>query len=219
MRHRLVGTGGLVILTALLFAPSASAVHLFPATPGFDPLGHDCAQNLLDAPDTSNAEVDVVGFNFVDGSSRTSTSTIEAGQTVTWTWLADHCHSVTFADDRGTQGDEGFMPEQPQLVRVGDGGDSFTLTFDAPGTYEYQCVHHAAVGMTGVVEVAAAGQDNGAEDGSPDGPDEPPGEPSEPAPPPSGELPATGSLPALAYAPGLVPLVAGLLLARRLVSG
>jgi plastocyanin len=195
----------------LVLAAPAAAVHLFPATPAFDPLGHDCAQSLVDAPEESGAQVDVVGFSFVDGGSRTSTSTIDAGQTVSWTWLADHCHSVTFADGRGTQGTDGFMPEQPELVRVGDGGDSFVLTFDMPGTYTYQCVHHATVGMTGVVEVAAASQEGGGEP--------PPAEPGDEAAaseqPASSELPATGGARRLAYVVGAASVALGLLLLLR----
>lgn len=221
MRGRLLGTAGLVA-AAFLLTPPASAVHLFPVTPGFDPLGHDCAANLTDAPSDPEATVDVAGFNFVDGASRSSTTEIEAGQAVTWTWQADHCHSVTLADGRGTQGADGFMPAQPELVRIGDRGDSFTLTFDTPGTYEYQCVHHASVGMTGVVEVAAAGQDDGDDgDGGGEGSgDEGDGGSGNDPQPAAATLPATGPPPILGYAPvGAAAALALALLLRRARHG
>lgn len=137
----------------LALGQPAHAVHLFPLTPVFDPLGHDCAKGLTPAPAGAAATVDVAGFSFVDRSSNSSATFVVAGESVAWTWLLDHCHSITFADGRGTIGAAGFQPAQPELVRLGS-GDSFTFTFTSPGTYRYLCVHHAAVGMTGVVVVA-----------------------------------------------------------------
>ena len=40
----------------------------------------------------------------------------------------------------------------PDLVFVG--GESFTVTFDEPGDYEFQCEPHAGAGMKGVVHVS-----------------------------------------------------------------
>ena len=47
---------------------------------------------------------------------------------------------------------EGF-PElsHPDLAFVG--GESFTVTFDEPGDYEFQCEPHAGAGMKGVIHV------------------------------------------------------------------
>ncbi len=137
----------------------ALAVHLFPLTPTLDPLGHDCAKKLSPNPGGSAGAVQVVGFNFIDGASRSTTTRVKAGQAVTWTWLADHCHSVTFAagGPPGTAGADGFMPAgQPQLVRLNGAANSFTVTFPEPGTFPYTCVHHATVGMTGSVIVEPA---------------------------------------------------------------
>lgn len=136
----------------LALGQPAYAVHLFPLTPVFDPLGHDCAKGLTPAPAGGAATVDVAGFSFLDQSSNSSATFVDAGESVTWTWLMDHCHSVTFADGSGTSGATGFQPAQPQLVRLG-AGDSFSVTFASPGTYAYACVHHGSVGMTGVVIV------------------------------------------------------------------
>ena len=40
----------------------------------------------------------------------------------------------------------------PDLAFVG--GESFTVTFDDPGDYEFQCEPHAGAGMKGVVHVS-----------------------------------------------------------------
>jgi plastocyanin len=138
----------------LVPAAPASAVHLFPLTPNFDPAGHDCAKNLVAAPPGSAATVSVSGFSFSDSSGDSETSVV-AGESITWRWDLDHCHSVTFdASLGGTKGAGGFQPPQPELVRLnGTGQDSFTLRFDKPGTFDYLCVHHASVGMRGRVVV------------------------------------------------------------------
>lgn len=151
---------GVVAVTALavLTAP-AHAIHLFPLTPVFDPFGHDCAKGLEAAPAEAASEVAVVGFSFVDTGSQSSTSSIQVGESVTWSWLADHCHSVTFTSEGSPDGTLGGpnSVNQPELVRIADdGGASFTATFVEPGTYSYICVHHVGMGMTGTVVVSAA---------------------------------------------------------------
>ena len=40
----------------------------------------------------------------------------------------------------------------PDLAFVG--GESFTVTFDEPGDYEFQCEPHAGAGMKGVIHVS-----------------------------------------------------------------
>ena len=40
----------------------------------------------------------------------------------------------------------------PDLSFVG--GESFTVTFDEPGDYEFQCEPHAGAGMKGVIHVS-----------------------------------------------------------------
>ena len=40
----------------------------------------------------------------------------------------------------------------PDLAFVG--GESFTVTFDKPGDYEFQCEPHAGAGMKGVIHVS-----------------------------------------------------------------
>lgn len=157
MRMRQIVLAGLAAVGVLfLAAPSAEAIHLFPLTPVFDPLGHDCEQNLTAAPSDPDATVFVAGFNFVDADTGTSTTSVSTGETVNWQWLADHCHSVRFVSSNapvpGTEGGTTFNNEN--LVRMnGLGNDSFSVTFNQSGTYSFFCEHHAALGMTGAVVV------------------------------------------------------------------
>lgn len=140
---------------SLSAATPAHAVHLFPLTPIADPLGHDCAKDLTaPAVQSPAATVQVVGFSFLDEASLSSVSAVKKGQTVRFEWTADHCHSVTFVTGgiQGTYGAPGFMPAQPELVRIGS-GNSFSVTFANAGTYSYLCIHHSSVGMTGTVNV------------------------------------------------------------------
>jgi plastocyanin len=66
--------------------------------------------------------------------------TVAAGTKVTWTNRDDEPHTVTSADD-------------PKLFRSAalDTNDSFSFTFDKPGTYRYFCSIHPQ--MTGTVVV------------------------------------------------------------------
>lgn len=154
---------GVVAATiALGFAPTAqaAAIHLFPIVPG-DP-GGDCAAKMRPAPAGSQARVVSEGFFFVDESSNTSTSTIGIGQSVTWEFVR-FCHSVTsvsvpkgaksFSTNGGKGSAKGFAEGQDQLVKPDGDKNSYTVRFRQPGTYRYECVHHASVGMTGTIEV------------------------------------------------------------------
>ena len=68
---------------------------------------------------------------------------ISAGESVTFTNGDLPPHNMVV---------EGF-PElsHPDLAFVG--GESFTVTFDEPGDYEFQCEPHAGAGMKGVIHV------------------------------------------------------------------
>ena len=68
---------------------------------------------------------------------------ISAGESVTFTNGDLPPHNMVV---------EGF-PElsHPDLAFVG--GESFDVTFDEPGDYEFQCEPHAGAGMKGVIHV------------------------------------------------------------------
>ena len=144
----------IAVAVGALIVP-AGAIHLFPLAPG-DP-GGDCGTTLQPDPGTSAGHVGVAHFSFMDHSSGDSTTTVTAGDSVTWVWEVPYCHSVTFSsgDIQGTDGKQpgGFDGEEPQLTRPEGSNNSFTATFKTPGTYDYSCIHHASVGMTGQVVV------------------------------------------------------------------
>ena len=139
-------------------ARPAGAIHLFPLAPG-DP-GGDCAAALEPDPDTAATHVAVAGIRFTDDATGGPVSHIGAGDSVTWRWDFPHCHSVTFSSEavRSTHGGPpgGFSGDEPQLVKPSGSGETFTVTFATPGTYDYFCVHHASVGMTGTVIVSSS---------------------------------------------------------------
>ena len=70
--------------------------------------------------------------------------TIAAGESVTITNGDLPPHNFVVTDH----------PElsHPDLAFVG--GESFTVTFDEPGDYEFQCEPHAGAGMKGVIHVS-----------------------------------------------------------------
>ena len=66
--------------------------------------------------------------------------TVPVGATVTWVHKGNNAHTVSALEgafDSGT------------LAR----GDSFSFTFDAPGTYQYLCRQHLLQGMRGTITV------------------------------------------------------------------
>ena len=89
----------------------------------------------------ASAAVSIVDFAF-----QPDTVTVETGSSVTWT--------VTRAKDPHT-----VTPLDPRSAFVGSGllrqGDTFTVTFRAPGTYRYICSIHPEQ-MRGTVVVTAA---------------------------------------------------------------
>jgi plastocyanin len=100
-----------------------------------------------------DSSISIVDFAFSGGS-----ITVEVGSTVTWTNDGSATHTVS-AD--GAEFDSGDLAP----------GDSYSVTFDTPGTYGYHCNFHSE--MTGTIVVVDSSDDGGT---------------SEPA-----ELPETGS--------------------------
>lgn len=146
----------LVLALLLALAVPAGAVHLFPLVPG-DPTG-DCGATLEPDPGGSATYVSVEEFTFTDGTTGSSTSQVEAGDSVTWRWAVPYCHSVIFesSEVKSTDGKQpgGFDGSEPQLVKPEGNRNTFTAKFDKPGTYDYRCIHHASLGMTGKVVVS-----------------------------------------------------------------
>jgi len=75
---------------------------------------------------------------------------LDLGEHVTWYWVGpDTMHSVTgvSANDRNLDSDRGINTPNHPL------GDTFKLTFNHPGTYDFQCKLHP--GVRGTVHVSS----------------------------------------------------------------
>jgi plastocyanin len=70
--------------------------------------------------------------------------TVEPGTTVTWVQSGDNPHTTTSYDGLWDSG----------MIEGGSGG-TFSFTFEEPGTYDYYCIPHEDLGMTGSVTVAS----------------------------------------------------------------
>lgn len=67
---------------------------------------------------------------------------IDLGESVTWDWIGpDTMHSVTGQAPNATQWDSDPTISMPQHEL----GDTYTLTFDQPGTYLFVCKMHSSV--------------------------------------------------------------------------
>jgi len=83
-------------------------------------------------PTPSSVAVDISGFTFVDAAVR-----VRVGGTVTWTNRDTAQHSAT-----GTGFNTGLLSL----------GQSASVTFNTPGTYQYQCSPHSSIRGTVIVE-------------------------------------------------------------------
>lgn len=83
------------------------------------------------------ATVSIDNFTFNPG-----TLTVKAGTTVTWTNRDDIAHGMAWTNNTF------------QRSKAMDTGDSASVTFSTPGTYQYFCYIHPH--MTGTVVVEAA---------------------------------------------------------------
>jgi plastocyanin len=79
-----------------------------------------------------------------NGTSNPAIDTIPAGTAVTWTWMntGSTPHSV---ESEGT-------PSFASSENLTGSGETYSVTFDTPGTYEYDCAVHGAA-MTGRIVV------------------------------------------------------------------
>jgi plastocyanin len=81
--------------------------------------------------------------------------TVSVGDTVRWTWAEDG-HSVT-SGDPCTPDEQFCSPDDTNCDQgiLSDEGTVYEHTFDQAGTYNYFCVAHCAIGMTGVINVVS----------------------------------------------------------------
>lgn len=174
MTRRMLTAAVAALGLLLWLVPTADAVHFYRSgDEGCSAESGELTDEGATAPEDVDAEV-VLGHNtFHDTSNGTPVTTVEQGESVRWVWSSSHCHSVTAvpADEEGDPVfDSGFhypteAPDSPQAIEgffeypVPDPTPDLTYsrTFTEPGTYQYVCVHHGAIGMVGAVQVTEAG--------------------------------------------------------------
>lgn len=87
---------------------------------------------------------------------------VVAGDTVTFTNASPESHTVTaygarIPADADYFASGGFEDEATARDEIGDGlvkrDETYEITFDEPGTYEYFCIPHESDGMKGTIVV------------------------------------------------------------------
>ncbi len=102
------------------------------------------AEEFTDLTDKEAATVDVGGS---DGLSFAPAEIlISTGTTVTWEWSSQ-------SGDHNVIETEGVFKSHEDGGTTDEAGHTFSYTFEEAGTYEYECVPHRSVGMTGTVRV------------------------------------------------------------------
>jgi plastocyanin len=87
------------------------------------------------------------GVNVDDDSFSPPSSTINAGDSVTWTWVGFDGHNVT-SETKPTAAWKASATSEPPF--------SFTVNFPNTGTFPYECTIHVLSGMVGTIKVNAA---------------------------------------------------------------
>ena len=160
---RRIGLLAAMVSLAVLTASPAGAVHFYrgPGS-GCTPAAGEIRAEGDQAP--VGAEVLMLHNTFNDSSNLSPVTVVKAGQAVRWTWNSEHCHSVTAAAFKSGYHYPAPEPSTPKAVaglfdhpvpELEDTSLAYTYTFTEPGTFVYSCVHHATIGMTGVVVVEA----------------------------------------------------------------
>ena len=87
---------------------------------------------------------------------------VSVGDTVTWTNESPETHTVTAYQEDLPEGatyfsSGGFDSEEDARSNLSDGlidpDETFEVTFDEPGTYDYFCIPHEGSGMKGTIIV------------------------------------------------------------------
>jgi len=104
------------------------------------------AMLLGSAAQAATQNVTIGNFKFTDASSGNSTTTINAGDTVTWTWISG-THSTTSGSCSPNCVSSGVWDST-----VMSSGASFSQTFATAGTFPYHCEVHLAM-MQGTIVV------------------------------------------------------------------
>jgi plastocyanin len=111
-----------------------------------------------DSDERAAADVTILAEGEGDGRWVPADQTIQAGDTVTWSFAGTRTHNVisTNTNDRDPRW-EGFA-YKGDFVPVTD-DSSTTFTFYKTGTYTYLCQFHAGIGMQGTITVGGTDQE------------------------------------------------------------
>ena len=90
-----------------------------------------------------------------------SSLSVAPGTKVTWTNEDDEPHTVTAYADEVPEGEfftSGDLSDEEEArsevsATLIDPGETFSVSFDEPGTYAYFCIPHEDHGMTGEIVV------------------------------------------------------------------
>ena len=81
--------------------------------------------------------------------------TVPKGATVTWKNVSSVPHTITTDQSKAANMSDASVPSGAQPWDSGsvNGGQSYSHTFDVPGTYRYFCLPHESLGMVGTIVV------------------------------------------------------------------
>jgi plastocyanin len=137
------------VLTAACSGQSASAGAVSTNTTG-----------AAAAPASSGASSGGAGptytVNLTDANQfQPATLTVPKGATVTWKNTSQTTHTVTDDPSKASNKADAALPSGAQVWDSGNlaAGQSFSHTFDVPGTYKYFCVPHESLGMVATITV------------------------------------------------------------------
>jgi hypothetical protein len=145
-----------------------------PSAPPSTPPATGGGGGTSPAPATVAVTVGDIFFKSVlNGSSNPAVDTVAVNGTVTWTWATTEAlpHSVQ------STGTPSFTSSG---IQTGS-GQTYSFTFTAPGTYQYDCAVHGQM-MTGTIVVMAASDSSS----TPPSSTPPPSTPPPSTPPPTG---------------------------------
>ncbi len=137
MRHEALDRPSLL----LVLAAAAAGLVLFPA-------GGEAATWVVNVGENG-------GTVFQDQASGTSTTTIQAGDTVQWNWVSGTHSTTSGACTSGGYYGGSCTPDHVWDAGQHSQGFSFAQTFPAVGSFNYYCSIHQGM-MTGLVKVLPA---------------------------------------------------------------
>jgi plastocyanin len=81
--------------------------------------------------------------------------TVPKGTKVTWKNNSGTAHTATDDPSKASNSADVSLPSGAKSWDSGniDPGQSYSYTFDTPGTYKYVCVPHESAGMLGTITV------------------------------------------------------------------